>query len=299
MLQVSRAIPHNFIVAAPRARGQVRGMASAKQLKQRMKTVKTIIKVTKAMKMIASAKVKRLVANMFVAREYSKDISEMMDFSESKVQSGEKSLLVAYAADRGLCGSANSLIVKEAKNAIERMIKAGAQPSVYTVGNKSVSGLLRGYEKIIRVAVSDSKPGKTMTFKQVSVMAEAFRALNWDRAEVVFNKFRNAASFRVTKEYFQRFDTKVPLSKTLNDFEFEGDQDILRNLEEFRIVVRMWHIWSEMEACEFSARVNAMESSTKAAKDLSASLLQKSNRLRQSKITTEICDLVAGSASAM
>jgi len=299
MLQVSRAIPRNFIVAAPRARGQVRGMASAKQLKQRMKTVKTIIKVTKAMKMIASAKVKRLVANMFVAREYSKDISEMMDFSESKVQAGEKSLLVAYAADRGLCGSANSLIVKEAKNAIERMIKAGAQPSVYTVGNKSVSGLLRGYEKIIRVAVSDSKPGKTMTFKQVSVMAEAFRALNWDRAEVVFNKFRNAASFRVTKEYFQRFDTKVPLSKTLNDFEFEGDQDILRNLEEFRIVVRMWHIWSEMEACEFSARVNAMESSTKAAKDLSASLLQKSNRLRQSKITTEICDLVAGSASAM
>jgi len=299
MLQVSRAIPRSLSVAGPKARGQVRGMASAKQLKERMKTVKTIIKVTKAMKLIASTKVKRLVANMFNAREFSEDISEILNFSEAKITAGEKFLLVPVAADRGLCGSANSIVVKEARHAMDRNIKGGAQVSLLTIGNKSVSGLVRVFEKNFRLAISDSKPGKTMTFKQVSLMAEAFRATPWDRASVIYNRYKNAASFKPFTENFLRFDTNVPLPKHLNDFELEGDQEVLRNLEEFRFVVRLWHIWAEMEACEFSARVNAMEASTKAAKDLSASLLQKSNRIRQSKITTEICDLVAGSASQM
>jgi len=296
MLPVARfAGPtQRFINGAP-----VRGMATQKQLKQRMKSIKTIMKVTKAMKMVASSRTKVVNTQLQVAREFQQEISALLQPEESTKRDGENWLLVPYAADKGLCGAINSSVVRESKRQYNDNVGKSSATKVLPIGTKVIGGMARFSEKNFLLAISDQKPGKRMTFKQISVIGETLRNADWSRATVVYNRFKNALSYVTTAEQIHRFDHKAPLAKSLLPFEQEGDQDILKNLDEFRLAVRLWHVNAEHESSEISSRVNAMENSNKAAREMADKLNLKMNKLRQAKITLEICDIVAGAESAL
>jgi len=276
----------------------VRGMATQKQLKQRIKSIRTIIKVTKAMKMVAAARTKTVNAQLMIARQFQADISKLLvPENPEKRDKDEKWLLMPVASDKGLCGSVNSVIVREARSMYRQH---GQQSSkIIGIGGKSIAGLQRQFESDILFGVSDQKPGKRMTFKQVSVITELFRAADWQRADVVYNKFKNALTFIPTVQTFFRFDSKAQIPKNLVSYEVEGDQDALRNLDEFRTAAMLWQIWAEAEASELNSRVNAMENSNKSAREMADKLNIKANKLRQAKITLEICDIVACAETAL
>jgi len=301
MLSLKVAIPAKKSLALVPASGIfVRGFATQKQLKQRIKSIQTIMKVTKAMKMVASARVKSVTQQLDNARKFQNDISKLMqtDEEQPKVEKGEKWLMVPVAADRGLCGAVNSAVNREARR--QWNVNANnTSPQVFAIGSKAIAGLLRLYESQFAAAISEQKPGKRMTFRQVSLITEMIRSLEWNRATVVYNKFKNAMTYVTTAEPFYRFDSKAQTPKGLSAFEVEGDQDCLKNLDEFRTVCRFWQIWAENEASEISSRVNAMENSNKAAKEMAEALNIKANKLRQAKITLEICDIVAGAETAL
>jgi len=214
------------------------------------------------------------------------------------MEKGEPWMLTAVAADRGMCGAINSMVAREARrlyyeNAVNHPTR------LIVIGTKPITAMQRLFEKDMVLTVSDQKPGKRMTFKQVSVIAELIRATEWSRMDLVYNKYKNAIAYITTREPFFRLDTKAPVPQNLASFELEGDQDVLRNLDEFRMLVRFWNIWAENEAVEVSSRVNAMESSNKAAGEIADKLNIKANKLRQAKITLEICDIVAGAETAV
>jgi len=256
------------------------------------------MKVTKAMKMVASARVKAVTQQLEAARAFQADISKLTSDEPEKRVPGEPWLLMPVAADRGLCGAINSAITREAKRLYNEH-SANTIPKIITVGNKATAGLQRSFEKDIVFSISDQKPGKRMTFKQVLMISDLFRGVEWTRADVVYNRFKNAISYITTSEAFFRYDSKAQTPKSLASFELEGDQDVLKNLDEFRTAARLWQIWAENEASEVTARVNAMENSNKAAKEMADALNIKANKLRQAKITLEICDIVAGAETAI
>jgi len=276
-------------------------MASQKQLIQRMKTIQTIGKVTKAMKMIASTRVKTVTAQLENARAFQEELTQLLkpeNNSDKQLEKGGNWLLMPVGADRGLCGAINSAVSRESRR-LYAQNAASTTPKLAVVGTRVVAGLQRLFEKNIQLVVSDQKPGKRMTFKQVSVIADLVRRLEWTRADVVFNRFKNAITYITTTETLNRTDFFAKfVPEYLLPYNLEGDSDIWANLDEFRMLVRFWHIWAESETSEITARVAAMEGSNKAAKDMYIALQLKANKLRQAKITLEICDIVAGAESA-
>jgi len=276
----------------------VRGMATQKQLKQRIKSIRTIIKVTKAMKMVASARTKTVNAQMLAARQFQADVNKLLaPENPDKRDKADKWLLMAVASDKGLCGAVNSVIVRESRNLYRQ--HSNDNSKLICIGSKSITGLTRQFQSDILFGVSEQRPGKRMTFKHVSKITEMFRAADWVRADVVYNKYKNPMTYITTSQPFFRFDPKEPTPKNLIAYEIEGDQDAIRNLDEFRTAAILWQIWAEAEASELSSRVNAMENSNKSAREMADKLNIKANKLRQGKITLEICDIVAGAESAM
>jgi len=275
----------------------VRGMATQKQLKLRIKSIRTIIKVTKAMKLVAAARTKAMHLQLLAARQFQADIGKLLAQQTDKRNKGDKWVMMPITSDRGLCGSVNSVIVREARVMYKE--HGGQNSKIICVGAKCIGGLQRQYASDILFGITDQKPGKRMTFKHVCAITELFRAADWVRADIIFNKFKNAISFIPTTQAFFRFDPKAPTPKNLVAYEEEGDQDIIRNLDEFRTAASIWQIYAEAESSELNSRVNAMENSNKSAREMADKLAIKANKLRQSQITLEICDIVAGAESAM
>jgi len=272
-------------------------MATQKQLKMRIKSIQTIMKVTKAMKMVASARSRTVTAQLMAARQFQGDISSLLA-PEDKKSDGQPLMLFPYAADKGLCGAVNSSVVRESKKQYNEV--ADKSPvNIVAVGTKAVAGMSRFASKDFYMGITDQKPGKKMTFKQISVVAEMIRNTPWETATVVYSRFTNALAYTTVTENWQRFNPEAPIPQALVAFEVAGDQDSLKNLDEFRQIVRLWHINAEHEATEISSRVNAMDNSNKAAKEMAEKLNLTMNKLRQAKITLEICDIVAGAESAL
>jgi len=257
------------------------------------------MKVTKAMKMVAAARVKTVVSQLEAARGFRADMGKLLLPEDvNKREKGEQWLLMSLSADRGLCGAVNSAVAREAKRMFNEFA-ANSQPKVIAVGTKGVGALQRLYEKYMPFAISDQKPGKRMTFKQVSLITELIRNEEWTRADIVYNRYKNAITYYTEAVPLFRLDTKAPIPKNISSFELEGDQDILKNFDEWNMVTQFWYLWAENECVEVSSRVNAMENSNKAAREMADKLNIKANKLRQAKITLEICDIVAGAESAV
>jgi F-type H+-transporting ATPase subunit gamma len=286
--------------------------AGDKALKQRMVAVGNIKKITKAMKMVASAKVRRAQDNLMAARDFSKGILDM--FPEVKPESTDVTtlapksegegrnggyLVLAVTPDRGLCGSVNGSIVRGTRARGLHHGKVGRPVTIIGMGEKTRAGLERLFAKDIRATIGEHSKLRRRTFKQSALLADyILKNVAFDQGEIVYNWFRNMIGFETRVMGIQSLPVILSEPKTFEAYDIEGDQDSMENFYQFAFAMRLHLILSETDMVEFSQRVNSMTNSSKNAEDMLVRLRLLYNRVRQARVTTELVEIISGATAA-
>jgi len=277
--------------------GPLGGACSGGNLKEtrgRIKSVKSIEKITKTMKMIASSRLKAAQTRMEKARPFYEGATKILDLLP--VDTTKKNLLIPITADRGLCGAINSSIAKIARQIIDQRQESDIR--LVDIGSKGASFFSRDQGR--RIAFSADDLGKRpFGFASVSVITDKImQEETFDSVTVIFNKFISVIAFSQVVR-----DIPSPaqlLSKVeLSDYEFEEDQRIfhVQDLFEFELGATIYHGYAESAAAELGARMSAMDSASRNAGDMLKALNITYNRRRQAAITTELTEIISGAAA--
>jgi len=285
-------------------------MATEKQLKTRMKAVNNIKKITRAMKMVAAAKLRRSQEALEVARAFAKSMNEMMPDVDTKkaaateAKTEEKKLanraLIGITSDRGLCGAVNSVVIRDIKGRLNTMSDAekANPPSVVLYGEKGRIGLERGFGNYFAFAIAEQGKMKRNTFKQSLAMANLLTEYKFDDSLLIYNYFKSLLSYETRAVPWPSLETMVNASQNqLIEYEIEGDNDFWENFYDFRAAVRLYHFFAETETSELSSRMNAMGGSAKNAGEMLDALRLQYNRTRQARITTELIEIISGAVA--
>ena len=291
-------------------------MPSLDDLKKRIKSVKSTQKITKAMKMVAAAKLRKAQDRAEKGRPYSekmqsiilnltRSVSDPENAPKLLVGTGKDKvyLCVVMTADRGLCGGFNSNICKLAKNYFKKLLKEGKEIKVITVGSKGSDQLKREYEKYIIKKIS-FKDKKNITFKEANevgkLILEIFNKGEFDKCILFYNNFKNVIT------QIPQAQQIIPAEKTKSDenkneknfYEFEPEEDeILDDLLPKNISTQVFKAFLENAASEQGSRMTAMDNATRNAGDLVDKLTINYNRSRQASITKELIEIISGAES--
>ena len=288
-------------------------MASLKELKNRIKSVKSTQKITKAKQMVAAAKLRRAQAAAEAARPYAERLGKVMGSLASKVSGDsaplllrgtgqdQRHLLVVVNTDKGLCGGLNANIVKAAKVKARELLAAGKDVNFYLVGRKGRAPIKRDY--VNRVAQEyDTSTVRQLGFTEAQGIAEElvamFEAGKFDIAHLVYPVFKSAlAQDPVVVELLPVPATEGQGMAAANDavVEYEPDEEaILAELLPRYVRTQIFGALIEREASEQGASMTAMDNATRNAGDLIQKLTIQYNRSRQAAITTELIEIIAG-----
>ena len=297
-----------------------------------MEAVGNIKKITKAMKMVASAKLKRCEDALKVSRNFSKGIVDLwgpeetvdgqtatadaggvpkpttqvssaqattpVEGAEGKQAIPNSVLLIPITPDRGLCGSVSAQVARATKHRVAALQKADKKVILAVYGEKGRASLERNYSTDFTATVADHSKLKRRTFKQSAMMANAIVSVPFETAEVIYNQFKNMINFENRDIKLHSYAQATADPKLFEPYEIEGNADALENLYEFTTAVRL-HLWlAECDMVEFSQRVNSMGNSSKSAEDMLGRLKLLYNRTRQARITTELVEIISGAAAA-
>ena len=290
-------------------------MPSLDDLRKRISSVKSTQKITKAMKMVAAAKLRRAQEMAEKGRPYSnkmeviiqnlsKAISDPSNAPKLLVGTGEDKthLCVVMTADRGLCGGFNTNIYKLAKNYFNEIIKTSKNLKIITVGTKGLDQLKRDYGKYI-IKKINFKDKKKLSFEDAEVIGKEivklFKNKEFDKCVIFFNKFKNVISQIPQKQ--QVIPAKkddVPKKDEASSYEFEPEEDeILDDLLPKNISTQIYKAFLENSASEQGSRMTAMDNATRNAGDLVDRLTINYNRSRQAAITKELIEIISGAES--
>ena len=291
-------------------------MASLKDLRNRISSVKSTKKITSAMKMVAAAKLKKAQENAVFARPYSERMKKIIDSIKSNAVintsgpslifgtgSDKKVLLIVCSADRGLCGGFNGSIVRQAKKKANEIIQSGGEVSFIFIGKKAGLALKRDFnENTLRTFTEIANP--SINFEMVSEIRDTvinyFKEGLFDRCELIYTKFNSAISQEVKNLQI------IPLSfeeiKDANNsknneivHEFEpSEEEILKKIIPQNIAVQIFTGLLESSASEHGARMTAMDNATRNANDKIDDLTMFYNRSRQAVITKELIEIISG-----
>jgi len=281
-------------------------MATLKEIRRRISSIQSTQQITKAMKMVAAAKLRRAQERAISMRPYTEKLNEMVSNLVKNIEESndalllekpvERVLIVVVTADKGLCGMFNSSVIKESVKQINAMHDKEVQ--VFPVGKKSFE-----YFSKRDYVIYSSKDDffNHLQFNDALEISkdliQTFRDDTFDKIEIVYNKFKSAVRQDLTVEQF------LPLSppeETKND---KSDVDYLYEPQKYEILsaiipkhlnVQIWKILAESNAAEHAARMTAMENATENAEDLLGKLTLTYNRARQTAITTELTEIVGG-----
>ncbi len=287
-------------------------MPSLKQYRLRIRSVQNTQKITKAMKMVAAAKLRRAQEAAQAARPYAQAMDRMMASLAGAMQgkpgaprllagTGDDKvhLVIVATADRGLCGGFNSSIVREARRSIRALLAEGKTVKILCVGRKGRDQLRRDYGSMIVDTISDlGKPRLVFgdASKVAAAVVELFDAGEFDVATVFYNRFRSAISQIVTRQ--QIVPPAVPeqaASSGAAPYEFEPDEEtILKELLPRNLTVQIYRALLENAASEQGARMSAMDNATRNAGDMIRRLTLSMNRQRQAAITKELIEIISG-----
>lgn len=270
-------------------------MASLKELKQRMVTVKAIQKISASLKMVASAKLKGAQNLFSVAKPYSvaatAALNGKVDDLKLLEEDQKQQFVMACNADRGLCGSVNSSVNRFTKELIEK--NPQLQSSVVTCGTKAKTGLTRLFGKQFVMSVNDVSK-KDIYFSTVVPVVEALLKQPYDRLQIVCNRFVNALTFETRSFPILNYKTLFARAD-LDKYELEGERDeVLEALYEHHLSGLLYNVLVENSLVEISRRMVSMEGAFKSATDMLARLNLRYNRQRQAAITSEIMEIVCG-----
>jgi F-type H+-transporting ATPase subunit gamma len=278
-------------------------MANLKDIRDRIKSVKSIQKVTKAMKMVAAAKMRRAQENMEKARPYNHRLVEIIQHLLPSVERSMLPLLefrdvkrVAYVvvtSDRGLAGSFNSSILRKAHSDIDEFGKENVD--IFCIGKKAKDYFKSRQYNIVE-AYSDfwSDLNFNQSMKIGSAIIDYFLDLSVDEIRVVYNEFVNVATQATVTEKLLPIELKdEELADT--DFLYEpSKKKIVKSLIPRYLNAQVWKYLLESYASEQAARMVAMENATTNSEDMIKNLTLEFNKARQAAITTEMLEIVSG-----
>jgi len=272
---------------------------SLRQLQDKMVSTRNIQKITKAMKMVASSKLKAVESQLFAARPAAHCMNGWYNTNVVNVdEEVAHDALLCLTTDKGLCGAINSSIIKTARVEMAAMKEKG-EASLAIIGEKGRSALNRDQSESITLAAGEFGK-RPMTFLQASLVAEELmNSSKYDRLTILYNKYISMVAYE--QERLITYSQDKMFSK-LEDigcaWEIEGDEGtILQDLAEFRLGFGIYFAALENSTSEQSARMSAMESSSKNAGELLNKLTIQFNRARQAKITTELIEIISGAES--
>ncbi len=291
-------------------------MPSLDDLKKRIKSVKSTQKITKAMKMVAAAKLRKAQESAEKGRPYSqkmqhiilnltKSINDPQNAPKLLIGTGEdkKYLCVVLTADRGLCGGFNSNICKLAKTNFKKILRDGKELSIITVGSKGYDQIKREYNKYV-IKKFSFKDKKNVSFNEADEVGKEILSLfnqnKFDKCILFYNNFKNVITQIPQAQQIIPAETKNLKSSDTEDFsyEFEPDEDeILEDLLPKNISTQVFKALLENAASEQGSRMTAMDNATRNAGDLVDKLTIDYNRSRQASITKELIEIISGAES--
>ncbi len=290
-------------------------MANLKEIRNRITSVSSTMQITSAMKMVSAAKLKKAQDAITAMRPYSEKLTELLQNLSStldgevggdftKQREVKKVLLVAITSNRGLCGAFNTNVIKQVKVLID--LYPGKQVDVFAIGKKGNDILT----KTSTVIENKSAVYDNLTFDNVAEIAQTltdkFIAADYDKIEVVYNQFKNAATQIVQVEQFLplasiKTDTQAngELSEAkpvmTGDYIFEpSKEEIVETLIPKMLKTQLYKSIRDSFASEHGARMTAMHKATDNATDLRNQLKLTYNKARQAAITNEILEIVGG-----
>ena len=291
-------------------------MPSLDDLKKRIKSVKSTQKITKAMKMVAAAKLRKAQENAERGRPYTqkmkniilnltKSINDPSNAPKLLVGSGKDQtyLCVVLTADRGLCGGFNSNICKLAKTNFRKIINQGKDLKIIIVGSKGLDQIKREYEKYI-IKKFSFKEKKQISFVEAEIIGEEiinlFKEDQFDKCILFYNNFKNVITQVPQAQQLIPVENKSTEQKKEDSlsYEYEPDEDeILEDLLPKNISTQVYSAFLENAASEQGSRMTAMDNATRDAGDLVDKLTINYNRSRQAAITKELIEIISGAES--
>ncbi|HEX6841475.1 MAG TPA: F0F1 ATP synthase subunit gamma [Stellaceae bacterium] len=293
-------------------------MATLKELRNRIRSVRSTQKITSAMKMVAASRLKRAQEQAEAARPYGSRMERMLaslaanlkgQATAPKLLAGTGSdathLIIVATSDRGLAGGFNASILRETRRTIRQLQGAGKTVKLLTIGRKGRDSLRRDYRRLIVESRTDVGRPK-LTFESAREIADKvlslFEAGEFDVCSIVFNRFRSAMTQVVTKRQLIPFappevkqDEKKDAEAAGAVYEFEPEEaEILGELLPRNLAVQIFTALLENAASEQGARMTAMDNATRNAGEMIDRLNTTYNRSRQAAITKELIEIISG-----
>ncbi|MEI6133673.1 MAG: ATP synthase F1 subunit gamma [Desulfomonile sp.] len=279
-------------------------MASLRDIRKRIASVKNTQKITKAMKMVAAAKLRRAEEAIKAGRPFSEKMREVMMSLAARTQAhpmlesrpSQKALLILVTADRGLCGAFNTSLQRRSEAFLKEMKAKSIQVDLLTVGRKGNDYFRRRQVTIVEKfnnvmnSISYDLAGRI-----VSIVAEKFLAGEYQSVYVVYNSFRSAVTQVITLRKLLPITPDEEGSKPRRAYLYEpSEEEILQELLPRYVQVQVFTGLLDSVASEHGARMSAMEAATTNAGEMINKLTLKLNRKRQESITTELMEIVGG-----
>jgi F-type H+-transporting ATPase subunit gamma len=280
-------------------------MANLKEIRNRITSVSSTMQITSAMKMVSAAKLKKAQDAITAMRPYAEKLTELLqnlsatlegevggDFT--KQREIKKVLVVAITSNRGLCGAFNSNVIKEVKNRAD--FYGGKQVDVFAIGKKGNDVL----SKTLSVVSNESSVFDSLTFDNVAIIAQTltdkFTSGEYDKIEVIYNQFKNAATQIVqTEQFLPLAPIKTDKVISTGDYIFEpSKEEIVLTLIPKSLKTQLYKGIRDSFASEHGARMTAMHKATDNATELRNQLKLTYNKARQAAITNEILEIVGG-----
>jgi F-type H+-transporting ATPase subunit gamma len=289
-------------------------VATLKELRLRIRSVRSTQKITSAMKMVAASRLRRAQEQAEAARPYAARMERMLASLAGNLKgqvnaprllggtgSDATQLIVVATSDRGLAGGFNATILRDARRAIRQFQAAGKNVKLFVIGRKGRDSLRREYGRLIVESKIDvGRP--RLAFEHAEAIAERliglFEAGEFDVGTIIFNRFRSAISQVVTRQQLIPFAPPVreeAAAATGAIYEFEPEEaEILGELLPRNLAVQIYTALLENAASEQGARMTAMDNATRNAGEMISQLEITMNRTRQAGITKELIEIISG-----
>ncbi|TXD41188.1 ATP synthase F1 subunit gamma [Lujinxingia vulgaris] len=288
-------------------------MPNLKDIRKRIGSVKNTQKITRAMKMVAAAKLRRAQERMEASRPYAVKMGEVIDSLASRVdpeshpllarrELREKALVIVVSSNRGLCGGFNTNLFRRVDRFLKELVTAGEQVDVVTVGRKAAGHYGRSSYPVVRsyddvIGAIDYAQAKRIAQEAMNEYLQG----DYEAVYICYNRFVSAIAVEQMVHPLLPFATdgeEADAPAASADYIYEPDVDtLLGRLLPGHIEVQVLQALLESEASEQASRMTAMDNATNNATDMIASLTLQYNRARQAYITKEIVEIVSGSES--
>ena len=288
-------------------------MANLKAIKIRLTSFKSTRQITSAMKMVSAAKLRKAQDKIVRLRPYANKLHELLvDLSQSlsdsevenvygRVSAPEKILIVVITSNRGLCGAFNANVIKEARRVISEKYPEQTRTGnlkILTIGKKGFDFFRK---QNIGMLPDQNSLLQDLTFDNVNIVAEqimnSFTSLEFDRVELIYNQFKNAAVQNLTNEVFLPVETlpEKQLKTTPTDYIYEPDMEvIIKELIPKSLKIQFYKAILNSFVAEHGARMTAMHKATDNATTMIRDLTLQYNKARQATITNQVLEVVSG-----